>query len=154
MKKSQNLLGFTLIELLVVISIIGILAALGTARYAMIEKSTRDAQRKSDLNQYRAALETYASLNGSNYPIASGNTNDGLCNTGSPAFKTQYLSGACLLDPFNNTTYYYRYYSDGINYVLVAYMEVSQAGKQYYEICSNGRSGYVTSAPTNSVCNL
>ena len=61
--------GFTLIEMIVVITIITMLiggSALGYGRY---QRNARDARRKSDLEQIRAALELYRSntING-NYP--------------------------------------------------------------------------------------
>jgi len=71
--------GFTLIELLVVISIIGILVSLGTARYMVIEKQARDAQRKADLTQLKTLLETYYAANNV-YP-STGNAWWGECST-------------------------------------------------------------------------
>jgi general secretion pathway protein G len=62
--------GFTLIELLVVISIIGILVAAGVTSYQRASKLSRDARRKTDLEQLRQALETFRSENGS-YPTAA-----------------------------------------------------------------------------------
>lgn len=62
--------GFTLIELLVVITIIAILTAIGVASYSTINQRSRDAKRKSDLEQVRSALEMYRTDNGS-YPGAS-----------------------------------------------------------------------------------
>ena len=60
-------LGFTLIELLVVIAIIGILIAVSTSSYITTLKQSRDAKRKTDLEQIRQALETYRSEIG-HYP--------------------------------------------------------------------------------------
>lgn len=59
--------GFTLIETLVVITIIGIILALSTFGLQGARKATRDAQRKSDLEAIRSALELYKSDNGQ-YP--------------------------------------------------------------------------------------
>lgn len=51
--------GFTLIELLVVISIIGVLATLIIANFNAARSRARDAQRKSDLREIKAALMMY-----------------------------------------------------------------------------------------------
>jgi len=51
--------GFTLIELLVVISIIGVLATLILANFNSARQRARDAQRKSDLREIKAALMMY-----------------------------------------------------------------------------------------------
>jgi prepilin-type N-terminal cleavage/methylation domain-containing protein len=150
------LLGFTLIELLVVISIIGILAALGTARYTTAEKNARDTQRKSDLNQYRTALENYATANGSIYPTASGEVSaesTGLCEVSD--FVQDYLSGVCLTDirASEEGRFDYLYYSsDGVNYVLAAQLEKEES--LFYELCSNGRAGEVNEAPVSDICSV
>jgi len=60
--------GFTLIELLIVISIIGILAAMVTISFMNTQRQARDTQRKSDLSQYRNALEAFASKNNGLFP--------------------------------------------------------------------------------------
>lgn len=61
--------GFTLIELLVVISIIAILSALLMANFIGVRQRSRDATRKSDLQNIRQALELYRADKGS-YPAA------------------------------------------------------------------------------------
>ncbi len=145
--------GFTLIELLVVISIIGILAALGTVRYSTIEKQSRDTQRKSDLNQYRVALENYASANSLVYPYGvSPNPYcvaiDSLCALND--FATNFLAGACLQDPrVSATGVDYNYCANGTTYTLRATLEVKGAGDEdaYFYVCSNGKSGVLESLP-------
>jgi type II secretion system protein G len=63
--------GFTLIELLVVIVILGILATVGFSSFRTARLKARDAQRKTDASQVRAALEIYYSDRGA-YPDDSG----------------------------------------------------------------------------------
>ena len=65
MKKS-----FTLIEILVVATIVVLLTATATATYTAFLKQSRDAKRKTDLEQIRAALEMYRSNNDS-YPLGT-----------------------------------------------------------------------------------
>lgn len=133
-------LGFTLIELLVVISIIGILTAFGAARYLTAERQARDTQRKSDLSQYRLALENYSAAGNALFPTPTCGSVENLCNfvIGASNFKTIYLSGACLQDP-RPATAVYRYCSDELKYVLTATLETGG----YYQVCSDGRSGKI-----------
>lgn len=67
MKKS-----FTLIEILVVATIVALLAAAAFVSYSQFSKQARDARRKTDLEQVRAALEMYRS-NNDTYPTDLGN---------------------------------------------------------------------------------
>lgn len=64
-------LGFTLIEMLIVISIISIILSITAVTYTQVSKQSRDARRKTDLEQLRGALEQFRATN--NYYIA-GNT--------------------------------------------------------------------------------
>ncbi len=143
--------GFTLIELLVVISIIGILATLMISRYGMAEKSARDAERKSDLNQYRIALENYAVKAGGVYPayptVVDPSNPTGLCGKLQP----NYLS-ACPQDPRYEIggIYIYQYLSDGTtvgeneatHYILYARTETgSGSTTNFWYVCSDGRVG-------------
>jgi len=59
MKNKLLNVGFTLIELLIAIAIIAILTSIGFGTYAGVQKKSRDAQRKSDLNQLTKALELF-----------------------------------------------------------------------------------------------
>jgi len=147
--------GFTLIELLVVISIIGILAGIGVGRYSAAEKQARDSQRKSDLNQYRVALENYSSSSNLTYPIRACGQVTNLCNfvIGASNFQTIYLAGSCLVDrrsASSGENYYYC--SDGTDYVVWASLESGGS----YEACSNGKFGKLTTSvvPADSVCDL
>lgn len=61
--------AFTLIEILVVVTIIGLITSIAVVSYTSINKNSRDARRKADLEQIRAALEMYRS-NNNTYPTA------------------------------------------------------------------------------------
>lgn len=62
--------GFTLIEIMVATTIIAVLSVIGIVSYNSVNKRSRDAKRKSDLEQVRSALEMYRADNGS-YPGTS-----------------------------------------------------------------------------------
>jgi len=55
--------GFTFIEILVVVTIIGVLTAGAAVSFSQFSAQSRDAKRKADLEQVRAALEMYKSNN-------------------------------------------------------------------------------------------
>lgn len=59
--------GFSLVEILVTVTIIAVLTAVGVVSYSSVNKRSRDAKRKSDLEQIRSALEMYRVDTG-NYP--------------------------------------------------------------------------------------
>ncbi len=112
--------SFTLIEILVVATIIGLLAVGGMVSYSQITKQSRDARRKADLEQIRAALEMYRSNN--NYYISA--SNRGNCST-----VLSYLtSGTIYLqkiptDP-KSTNFYYCNISNN-DFTIGAYLETS-----------------------------
>lgn len=56
--------GFTFIEILVVVTIIAMLVMVAAVSYGSINKRSRDAKRKSDIEQIRSALEMYRADNG------------------------------------------------------------------------------------------
>ena len=148
MKKRRNI-GFTLIELLVVIAVIGILAALVLARMGSVEKAARDARRKSDLNQYRNALENYASANNGLYP-PSLNSIANLCGSGKP-LDTKFIA-SCPIDPLNTGNYVYGFFSSATGDAYLIYGGLETGG--FWEICSNGKSGKVLAKPSSSACGL
>lgn len=61
--------GFTLLELLIVLGIISIIMLLGSTVYSSVQKRSRDAKRKGDLNIIRSSLELYRT-NFSYYPTS------------------------------------------------------------------------------------
>lgn len=108
--------SFTLIEILVVATIIGLLAAAALVSYAQLIKQSRDAKRKTDLEQVRAALEIYRSNIGS-YPNGS-NWAVTLNVLTTPIIYMQTLPK----DPKSQTNSFY-YNGSDTDYTLAAYLE-------------------------------
>jgi len=138
--------GFTLIELLVVIAIIGILAGLTLTGFGAARKQARDATRRSDLGQYRTALEAYASNNSGKYLNETGdsNLNTGIFEGTTTLLVTEYLP-AQIEDPANTTTYKYTYTVDAdlLGYKLTAALETGGN----WVICSSGKAGKDVTCP-------
>lgn len=143
--------GFTLIELMITIAIIAILSSFGIFTYRLAQARARDARRKSDLGQYKNALEIYANKNNGFYP--SYTTQTGASTTLCAALGLT----SCPEDPIHNTNgnYIYNYQSDGTNggtpngtkYLLWAKEEVSSNS---WVFCSNGKSGELANVSTGS----
>ena len=143
----QRRRGFTLVELLVVISVIGILATLVTANYLSSQRSARDARRRSDINAFRSALELYANDFAGMYPLSLGDqpVDQRPCGGADPLVPT-YM-GICPNDPRLNidpAQDNYMYNSNSTDYCIWADLEDGD----FFEVCSNGSSGEVTSPPT------
>lgn len=154
--------GFTLIELLVVISIIGILAAIATVSYTAAQKQARDTQRKSDLDQYRSALESFANANNGLYPYGGGLSMSDLCTSA----LGNYMS-ACPDDPLHSSdasrTYKYRNNGSGsagdptatkYSIYVNGGLDVNTLGSPggtTWVVCSNGNTGAVPNHMVNVV---
>jgi len=142
-----NRRGFTLIELLIVIAIIGILAVVGMGfNFNASTRKAKDTRRRSDLHQYRIALENYASATSGVYPVqATVGSVGNICGAGKP-LSTNYIA-SCPTDPSSTAGFGYNYYSsDGSQYLLWGKLEY----EGWWEICSDGRVGMVTTQPSNS----
>lgn len=63
--------GFTLVEIIAVITIIAVLASIGTVAYLTVQKQARDDDRKSDILVLKNALDKYYQDNGE-YPLPGG----------------------------------------------------------------------------------
>lgn len=120
----MNRKGFTLIELLVVIAIIGILASMFMVALGGARAKARDAQRKSDLRQLKAALELYAADNNDAYvTAATAVTVNGTTDTLSAAISPDYIK-TVPVDPKNTGSNVYKYTSAaGADYTLTATLE-------------------------------
>jgi general secretion pathway protein G len=149
MKKS-----FTLIEILVVATIIGLLAGGAAISYAQLNKQSRDAKRKADLEQIRAALEMYRSNN--NYYPLTGNV-DTSCSSvsGLSDATSTYLSDIPDDPKCPDFKYYYTAMSntsgscDNVstyctNYTLAAQLETTSS-------CTSSPGG--NSCGTGKPCN-
>jgi len=113
--KQRQSNGFTLIEILVVATIIGLLAAVVSMSYSQFNKQSRDAKRKTDLEQIRAALEMYRS-NNDQYSAYTGNCSSYTALT-SP---TKYIS-SMPSDPKSGYFYYCNISTS--DYTIAAYLE-------------------------------
>lgn len=108
--------GFSFIEILVVVTIISLLTAVAVASYSTFLKTSRDAKRKTDLEQVRAALEMYRSTVDT-YPVGSvWSTTLNILTT--PVTYIQRLP----TDP-KNPTYTYYYTGSISDYTLGTYLE-------------------------------
>jgi type II secretion system protein G len=114
--------GFTLIELLVVVAIIGMLASIVLANISKARANARDAQRAAQVGEIQKVLEMYYLDHGS-YPLSyhevtlpAGCPTYDIVSTDPcawPAFQNTlapYIR-SLPLDPINNASYYYHYFS-------------------------------------------
>ena len=115
--------AFTLIELLVVVTIISLLASIAAISYSQFVRQGRDARRKTDIEQVRAAIELYRNFNGV-YP-----TPGMVFGTDSIADSTSTYMSKIPNDPMYSATasrsYNYAYTSASPyqDYTLCAYIE-------------------------------
>jgi general secretion pathway protein G len=135
--------GFTLIEILVVVTIIALLSIGAVVSFSQFGKQSRDAKRKADIEQVRAALEMYKSNNVSgSYP------------TSLNSLVTDSYLKSIPVDPKTNLTYLtYEELPAGCNgsstactsYTLTGSLETGGA----YETDPYGGST-ITTAPTTA----
>jgi len=141
----DNKRGFTLMEILIATAIIAVITAIGIVSYSSINKRSRDAKRKSDLEQVRSAMEMYRTDNG-HYPTSSAVTYS-LLTTVDPGDGTGPLVSTYLpsipMDPKSTATalrtYYYKVISDGpdyYSYCLCSGVENAAEGKNECGITS------------------
>lgn len=119
--------AFSLVEILVVVTIISILASIAAVSYSRFVKQSRDARRKTDIEQIRAAIELYRNFKGA-YPtpravpgmlFGTGDITDG-----SVVPTITYMS-KIPNDPMSEAGYRYYYESSGTyqDYLLCAFIE-------------------------------
>jgi prepilin-type N-terminal cleavage/methylation domain-containing protein len=136
---SEKKQGFTLMEVLVAVSIVVVLATVVMVNIQQAKMKSRDAQRKSDLQQIQLALRLYKDANGA-YP-ATGCGSAGWASPGAvtsvdgnitcpvyiPNLVPLYIS-KLPLDPLNENDldkgFFYK--SNGTDYKLVVYNSVEK----------------------------
>ena len=96
--------GFTLIEVLVAATIIALLTSIGVVSYQAANRQARDAKRKADLEQIRAALEMYKTDNHW-YPNSGSGNWSNVTNLGT--LLAPYLS-PLPFPPKTGEAYYYK----------------------------------------------
>jgi len=134
--------GFTLIELLVVVTIIGLLTGIGFLSYTQLNKSSRDARRKTNLEQIRMALEMYRSNNDVYPATASIDTTCGVVTGLTDSSSNTYLSDIPDDPKCSDYKYYYESLSTNTDYILGAYLEGSSSSCGSVKSCGNNNCNY------------
>jgi general secretion pathway protein G len=122
--------GFTIIELLVVMVILAVLVSVGLGSYISSQTKSRDARRKTDLQNIARALEIYYNDQGG-YPVSSGNAGiagqpwgDPFVDPDNPS-ETVYMN-VLPADPSDGAYYYDS--TDGTYFQLYAFLENENDG--------------------------
>ncbi len=128
--------GFSFIEILVVVTIIGIISTIGLVTYTEFLKQSRDAKRKGDIEQIRAAIEIYKS-NNNTYPTIDITNQTDICDDMPACASGVYYLRKVPDDP-KNDTYEYVYFSPpgGTDYTLCAFLEQEQENPSSYGDCN------------------
>lgn len=120
--------AFTLVEILVVVTIISLLASIAAVSYSRFVKQSRDARRKTDIEQIRAAIELYRNFNGA-YPTPVPATSGmlfglatGTIIDGATTYMSRIPNDPMSSGPSTNT-YYYTSSGTFQDYTLCAYIE-------------------------------
>ncbi|MFZ6034859.1 MAG: type II secretion system protein [Patescibacteria group bacterium] len=127
--------GFTLIEILVAATIIALLSSVAAVTFSQFSQQSRDAKRKADLEQIRAAVEMYRS-NNDVYPATIGTS---LCDPGGCASGT-YMQKVPS-DP-KGTTYAYYYAGSDTDYTVGAYLEATSTSCSVAISCTGANCNY------------
>lgn len=153
--------GFTLVELLVVIAIIAILAAVVVLIINPLEltRRSRDVSRLSDFDNLQKAINIVVqdAPNGGSI-LCTGVTSPctGRSDTGTRALngggwvKANFTGQTTItiptlpVDPTNNETFHYTYYSDSTDYELNAVLESAQQISKMTNDGGNNNSAYET----------
>lgn len=94
----KSVRGFTLIELLVVISIIAILSVVGVTVFTGVQKGTRDARRRADINAIVNAMEAHKG------DARIGSSGDSFTQGEYVALRDSFFASGIPIDPRNGST--------------------------------------------------
>lgn len=98
--------AFTLVEILVVVTIISLLASIAAISYSRFVKQSRDARRKTDIEQIRAAIELYRNFNGA-YPTPGMVFGTDEIVDGATTYMSKVPNDPMSASPSANRYYYY-----------------------------------------------
>jgi type II secretory pathway pseudopilin PulG len=123
MKQLKNYKAFSMVEIVVSLAVIALLLGLGTYGFSIVQRSSRDEQRKSFLSEIRSAVDHYFLVNG--YYPASGDfqfsgSGDQL-TVGTRQFHLVGHKKASGATDANSTKYYYE--KDTYGYIICALQE-------------------------------
>ena len=169
MNRKKVLQGFTLVELLVVISIISILATVMLNAFRSSQWRSRDAARKSDLEQVGKALEMFYSDHGF-YPPGSGgkigacpysSSDSSDCTWGGVGDAGKMTDGETVYfrklpsDP-SGYSYFYRTIKNQQAYQLYAHLENTEDQNCINDGCTDTGlpAGVDCGGPSGSNCNF
>jgi general secretion pathway protein G len=114
--------GFTLVELLVAVGVLALLVGISLVAFRGSQAAARDAQRRTELEEIRTALEVYRTDNGS-YPGTSGNAE--VAGVLHNLLVTPGYMASIPLDPRHTANRYYYYTGDsGVTYGVCARLEL------------------------------
>lgn len=131
--------AFSLIELMVTISIVAVMAAVGLVTFSTVQRTGRDAQRKSDLRMLQSAIQQfYADFN--HYPnvltLTAGAPLNNCTGEGCSSVTKTYLS-TTPRDPISGTTDPYCYTSFQTSASGALSCAAANFGTcHYYELCA------------------
>lgn len=115
--------AFSLTEVVVALAVIALLIGLGAYGFSIVQRSSRDEQRKTFLAEVRSAVDHYFLLNGyyppSNEFVFSGNGSS--LTVGAKQFPLVGFKTAGGQSNANSTKYYYA--KDAAGYIICALQE-------------------------------
>ena len=142
--------GFTLIEIIIAMTLIAIFVTLPVLAYANFSKSSRDTQRRNDINKVQAALEQYKAQN-SHYPD-NDTWEEDLVNGGYiPEIPQDPKDGQSTGDD-SALTYQYTYSvsEDSASYQLAALLELTPAGNGLSSPPPPGEGDFYVATPAGT----